>query len=81
MKKLLGILVLGLLWRSIRNAYHELNQTKETGGLGYWLVVGFLLLSKRFYFIKLTENINAKYELIHNKPRTKIPKSFFIFKD
>jgi len=49
MKKLLGILVLGLLWCSISNAYHELNQTKETGGLGYWLVVVFLLLFVGFF--------------------------------
>jgi len=49
MKKFLGILVLGLLWCSISNAYHELNQTKETGGLGYWLVAGFLLLVVVFF--------------------------------
>jgi len=49
MKKLLGILVLGLLWCSISNAYHELNQTKETGGLGYWFVLGFLLLVVGFF--------------------------------
>ena len=50
MKKLLGILVLGLLWCSISNAQHELNQTKETGGLGYWLVAGFLLLVVGFLY-------------------------------
>jgi len=49
MKKFLGILVLGLLWCSISNAHHELNQTKETGSLGYWLVVGFLLLVVGFF--------------------------------
>ena len=49
MKKFLGILVLGLLWCCISNAYHELNQTKETGGLGYWLVAGFLLLFVGFF--------------------------------
>lgn len=49
MKKLLGIMVLGLLWCSISNAQHELNQTKETGGLGYWLVAGFLLLFVGFF--------------------------------
>jgi hypothetical protein len=49
MKKFLGFLVLGLLWCSISNAYHELNQTKETGGLGYWLVAGFLLLVVGFF--------------------------------
>jgi len=50
MKKLLGILVVGLLWCSISNAYHHpLNQTKETGGLGYWLVAGFLLLVVVFF--------------------------------
>jgi len=35
MKKLLGIVVLGLLWCSISNAHHEINQTKETGSLEY----------------------------------------------
>ncbi len=50
MKKLLGIMVLGLLWCSISNAQHELNQTKETGGLGYWLVAGFLLLFVGFLY-------------------------------
>ena len=49
MKKLLGILVPGLLWCSISNAQHELNQTKETGGLGYWLMAGFLLLVVGFF--------------------------------
>jgi len=49
MKKFLAIVVLGLLWCSISNAYHELNQTKETGGLGYWLVAGFLLLVVVFF--------------------------------
>jgi len=49
MKKFLAILVLCLLWCSISNAYHELNQTKETGGLGYWLVAGFLLLVVGFF--------------------------------
>ena len=49
MKKLLGILVLGMLWWNVSNAYHELNQTKETGGLGYWLVVGLLLLVVGFF--------------------------------
>ena len=49
MKKFLGFLVLGLLWCSISNAYHELNQTKETWGLGYWLVAGFLLLVVGFF--------------------------------
>jgi len=48
-KKLLAILVLSLLWCSISNAQHELNQTKETGGLGYWLVAGFLLLVVGFF--------------------------------
>jgi len=51
MKKLLGIVVLGLLWCSISNAYHELNQTKETGDLGYWLVVGLLLLVVGFFVL------------------------------
>ena len=49
MKKVLGILVLSLLWCSISNAQHELNQTKEAGGLGYWLVVVFLLLFVGFF--------------------------------
>jgi len=49
MKKLLGIVVLGLLWCNVSNAYHELNQTKETGGLGYWLVAVFLLLFAGFF--------------------------------
>jgi hypothetical protein len=49
MKKLLGILVMGVLWCSISNAYHELNQTKETGSLGYWLMAGFLLLVVGFF--------------------------------
>ena len=49
MKKFLGILVLGLLWSSISNASHELNQTKETGSLAYWLMVGFLLLVVGFF--------------------------------
>ena len=49
MKKLLGIVVLGLLWCSISYAQHELNQTKETGALGYWLVAGFLLLFVGFF--------------------------------
>ena len=38
MKKLLGILVLGLVWCSTSNANHALNQTKETrGGINYIL--------------------------------------------
>ena len=49
MKKLLAILVLGMLWWNVSNAYHELNQTKETGDLGYWLVVVFLLLFVGFF--------------------------------
>jgi len=49
MKKFLAILVLGMLWWNVSNAYHELNQTKETGGLGYWLVVVFLLLFVGFF--------------------------------
>jgi predicted negative regulator of RcsB-dependent stress response len=49
MKKILGIFVLGLLWCSISNANHALNQTKETGSLGYWLVAGFLLLFVGFF--------------------------------
>jgi len=49
MKKLLGILVLGLLWWNVSYAYHELNQTKETGDLGYWLVVVVLLLFVGFF--------------------------------
>ena len=49
MKKLLGILVLGLVWCSTSNANHALNQTKETGGFGYWLVAGFLLLFVGFF--------------------------------
>ena len=49
MKKLTLYVFLGLLWCSISNAYHELNQTKETGGLGYWLVAGFLLLVVGFF--------------------------------
>ena len=49
MKKLLGIMVLGLLWWNVSYAYHELNQTKETGGLGYWLVAVFLLLVVGFF--------------------------------
>jgi len=49
MKKFLGIMVLGLLLCSISNARHELNQTKETGGLGYWLMVGFFLLVVGFF--------------------------------
>ena len=49
MKKLLGIMVLGLLWWNVSYAYHELNQTKETGGLGYWFVLGFLFLIVLFF--------------------------------
>ena len=49
MKNLLGILVLGLLWWNVSYAYHELNQTKETGDLGYWFVVVFLLLFVGFF--------------------------------
>jgi len=49
MKKLLRIVVLGLVWSSISNASHELNQTKETGSLTYWLMVGFLLLFVGFF--------------------------------
>ena len=49
MKKLLGIMVLGLLWWNVSYAYHELNQTKETGDLGYWFVVVFLLLFVGFF--------------------------------
>jgi len=49
MKKLLGIVVLSLLWCNISSAQHELNQTNETEGLGYWLVVGFLLLFVGFF--------------------------------
>ena len=49
MKKAIGIIILGLLWWNVSNANHELNQTKETGGLGYWLVAGFLLLFVGFF--------------------------------
>jgi len=49
MKKFLAIFVLGLLWCSISNAYHPLNKTKETGGFGHWLVVGFFLLVVGFF--------------------------------
>ena len=40
---------MGVLWCGINNAYHELNQTKETGSLGYWLMAGFLLLVVGFF--------------------------------
>ena len=49
MKKLFLYMVLGLLWCSISNAQHELNQTKETGSLEYWLMGGFLLLVVGFF--------------------------------
>jgi len=49
MKKLLGIIVLGLFWYSISNAHHELNQAKETESLGNLLVAGFLVLVAGFF--------------------------------
>ena len=49
MKKVLVAVLLGLVWWNVSNAYHELNQTKETGDLGYWLVVVFLLLFVGFF--------------------------------
>ncbi len=55
MKKLLGILVLGLLWCSISNAHHELNQTKETGGPWVLACGWFFIISCRFFYMDLLE--------------------------
>jgi len=68
MKKLLGIVVLGLLWCSISNAQHELNQTKETGGLGSWVLacVCFFIIICRFFYMDLLEK-----EIIPKHPETR----------
>ena len=97
MKKLLGILVLGLLFIFVSNSpevkAEDFKLTKITENLNSPWSLSFInqneaLITEKsgnIIYINIEKqelkNINPRIEiLIINKPRTKIPKTFFIIK-